>query len=173
VPAETLYSRLEFFLRLFSPAQLQKLSRLWMPVAGSVVVMGGTLHGCELAEFLVKRGRTVVVAHNGPASELGDGMTIDDLANLWPWLKQKHVPIWPDVEYREIVDKGLRVQQRDKRSYVLEGKNVINTQDWGPNTSVIERLASLVYETHVAGSCREPGLIADAVREGALAGYAI
>ena len=53
--------------------------------------MGGTLHGCELGEFLVKRNRKVIIAHNGPASELGDEMGRDDLANLLPWFKQKYV----------------------------------------------------------------------------------
>ena len=144
-----------------------------MPVGKSAVIMGGTLHGCELAEFLVKRGRRVVVAHDGPASELGDGMTIDDLENLWPWFKLKHVPLWSEVQYREIVDRGLKVQVPDKRVFVLEGKNVMTTQDWGANTKIIAELAHLVDETHVIGSCREPGWIVDAVREGALAGYAI
>ena len=173
IRVEQLYGMLDFFLKFFSSARLQKLSRLWMPVGKSVVIMGSTLHGCELAEFLVKRGRRVVLTHNGPASELGDQMTIDDLANLWPWLKQKQVPIWSDVKYQEIVDQGLTVSLPDRRSYLLRGKDVINTQDWGANTEVIQQLTSLVDETHIVGSCREPGLIVDAVREGALAGYAI
>ena len=173
IRAEKLYGMLDFFLRFFGPARLGKLSRLWMPVAKSVVIMGGTLHGCELAEFLVKRGRKVVIAHNGPSSELGDGMTIDDLANLWPWLRQKHVPIWSDVEYKEIMAEGLDVSLPDKRRYILRGKNVIPTQDWGPNTEVIEELSSLVDEIHIIGSCKEPGWMVDAIREGALAGYAV
>ncbi len=144
-----------------------------MPVAKSVVVMGGTLHGCELTEFLVKRGRGVVLVHNGPDSELGEGMTIDDLANLWPWFKQKHVSIWSNVKYREVVAEGLKVSLPDKRSYILEGKNVITTQDWSANSALIEQLTPLVGEVHVTGSCREPGLMADAVREGAHAGCAV
>jgi thioredoxin reductase len=144
-----------------------------MPVGKSVVVMGGTLHGCELAEFLTKRGRRVVIVHDGPASELGDGMTVDDLENLWPWFKQRHVPIWAGAQYREIVGAGLKMQMPDKRVFILEGKNVITTQDWGPNTGLIEELSGLVDETHVIGSCHEPGLIVDAIREGALVGYAI
>jgi len=135
--------------------------------------MGGGLHGCELAEFLVKRGRRVVIAHDGPTAELGEGMTKDDLENLWPWFKLKRVPIWSEAEYREIVDRGLKIQVPDKRVFVLEGKNVMTTQDWGPNTRVTEELGGLVSETHVIGSCREPGWIVDAIREGALAGYSI
>ena len=93
-----------------------------MPVGKSVVIMGGTLHGCELAEFLAKKGRRVVIAHDGPASELGDGMTVDDLENLWPWFKQKHVPIWAPVEYREIVEEGLKVRMPDKRIVRARGQ---------------------------------------------------
>jgi hypothetical protein len=100
-------------------------------------------------------------------------MTKDDLENLWPWFRLKHVPIWTDAEYREIVDRGLKIRVPDKRVFVLEGDNVMATQDWGPNTATIEELGQLVAETHVIGSCREPGWIVDAVREGALAGYAI
>ncbi|MFH0917275.1 MAG: FAD-dependent oxidoreductase [bacterium] len=173
IRTEKLYAMMDFFLKFFSSGLLQKLTHLWMPVGKTVVVMGGTLHGCELAEFLVKRHRSVIIAHNGPASELGNEMGTDDLANLWPWFKQKHVSLWPDVEYREIVGGGLKVQQLDKRMYVLKGKNVINTQDWAPNTALVEQLSPLVAETHVAGSCREPGLMAEAVREGVLAGCAV
>jgi len=173
IRTEKLYAMLDFFLKFLSPGQLQKLTHLWMPVGRSVVVMGGTLHGCELAEFLVKRHRRVAIAHNGPASELGNEMGIDDLANLWPWFKQKHVSLWPDVGYREITSDGLKIQQHDKRSYILKGKNIVNTQDWTANTALIELLSPLVGETHVAGSCREPSLLADATREGVLAGCAV
>jgi len=173
IQTEKLHGMLKTALRFFSPARVGRLSRLWMPVGKSVVVMGGTLHGCELAEFLTKRGRRVVIVHDGPASELGDGMTVDDLENLWPWFKQRRVPIWAGAQYREIVDAGLKMQTPDKRVFILEGKSIITTQDWGPNTELIEELSGLVDETHVIGSCLEPGLIVDAIREGALLGYAI
>jgi pyruvate/2-oxoglutarate dehydrogenase complex dihydrolipoamide dehydrogenase (E3) component len=173
IETEKLHGMLKFFLKFFTSAQMQKLSKIWMPVSKSVVVMGGTLHGCELAEFLTKRGRRVVVAHNGPKEELGDRMTIDDLENLWPWLKQNSVPIWAGVEYLQIKDKGLEVSLHDKRKYILKGKNVITTQDWGPNQTVAEQFKGLVAETYVIGSCKEPGLIVDAVRDGAVIGRKI
>jgi 2,4-dienoyl-CoA reductase (NADPH2) len=173
VQTEKLHGMLKFFLKFFTSAQMEKLSRIWMPVGKSVVVMGGTLHGCELAEYLTKRKRKVVMVHDGPEEELGDRMTIDDLDNLWPWLKQNHVPIWAGVEYQKITSKGLEVSLKDKRKYVMKGKNIITTQDWGPNTSIAEQLKGLVAETHVIGSCKEPGLIVDAMREGAKVGLAV
>jgi 2,4-dienoyl-CoA reductase (NADPH2) len=173
IKTERLHGQLKLALKFFSAHQLERLTRFWMPVKKSAVIMGGTLHGCELAEFLAKRGRQVVIAHDGPEADLGAGMTKDDLENLWPWFKLKHVTLWPDVHYREIVKRGLKIQFPDKRVFVLEGKNIMTTQDWGPSQKLIEELSGLVSETHVIGSCREPGWIVDAIREGALAGYAI
>jgi 2,4-dienoyl-CoA reductase (NADPH2) len=173
VQTEKLHGMLKFFLKFFTSDQMAKLSKLWMPVGKTVVVMGGTLHGCELAEYLTKRNRKVVMVHNGPEEELGDRMTIDDLDNLWPWLKQNHVPVWAGVEYQKITSKGLEVSLKDKRKYVMKGRNIITTQDWGPNTSVAEQFKGLVAETHIIGSCKEPGLIVDAMRDGAKVGYAV
>ncbi len=173
IKTEKLHSRLKLALKFFSAAQLEQLTHLWMPVNKSAVIMGGTLHGCELAEFLVKRGRRVVVAHNGPESELGEGMGRDDLENLWPWFKMKRVPIWTDIKYHSIVKRGLKIQTSSRRLFVLEGKNIMTTQDWGPNTAIAQELGGLVSETHIIGSCRDPGWIVDAIREGALVGYAI
>lgn len=170
---EKLHAMLKFFLRFFTPAQLEKLSRIWMPVGKEVVVMGGTLHGCELAEFLTKRGRKVAMVHNGPQEELGAGMTVDDLQMLWPWMKQNSIPIWAGVEYLGINDKGLDIRIGDRRKYTLKCRQVVTTQDWGPNRALAEKFLGLAAKTHIVGSCREPGLIVDAVREGAVIGLAI
>ncbi len=173
IPTERLHGQIKLALRFFSPKRLQQLTKLWMPVGKSAVVMGGKLHGCELGEFLVKRGRQVVIAHDGPASEFGEDMTVDDQENLWPWFKQKHVTMWSDLEYLEIVEEGLKVQVPDKRIFTLRGKNVMTTQDWGPDLASADRFRGLAPETYVIGSAREPGLVVDAIREGALTGYTI
>ena len=68
---------------------------------------------------------------------------------------------------------GLKVRIPDSRTYVLEGRQVLPTQDWAPDAATVAELSPLVAETHVVGSAQDPGLIVDAVREGARAGYAI
>ena len=171
--AEKLHKMLKFFLRFFTSEQMAKLSKLFMPVGKDVVVVGGTLHGCELAEYLVKRGRNVTMVHNGPEEELGDRMTIDDLDNLWPWLRQQSVPIWSDVKYERVTKEGLMVRQKDKRVYLLKAKHIITTHDFVPNTQAMDNFKDLVPETYNIGSSQEPGLIVDAVREGAKIGLAI
>ncbi len=171
--AGDMHDQLKFFLKFFSSAQMEKLSKFYMPVGKKVVIMGGTLHGCELAEFLTKRGRNVTIVHNGPKEELGDKITVDDLDNLWPWLKQKGVPIWSDVKYEKVTDDGLQIQLKDQRRYVIKAKHIIDTQDLIPNSRLSDALKSLVPEVYNIGSSKEPGLIVDAMREGAKIGYAI
>lgn len=173
IKTEKLHGMLKFFLKFFSSAQMEKLTKLFMPVGKSVIVMGGTLHGCELAEYLTKRRRKVVMVHNGPEEELGDRMTIDDIVSLLPWLKQNQVSIWSDIEYREITDKGLEISLKDHRKYILKGKNIVSTQEWAPNNAVVDQFKDLVEEIYVIGSCREPGFIVDAMSDGARIGCAI
>jgi len=71
------------------------------------------------------------------------------------------------------LEKGLKIRVPDKRVFLLEGKNVMSVQDWGPNHELVSQLQGLAEEVHVVGSCREPGQIVDAIREGALVGYAV
>ena len=171
--AAKLHKQLKFFLKYLSPIQLEKLTKIWMPVGKKVAVTGGTLHGCELAEFLTKRGRQVTMVHNGPKTELGKGMTIDDLENLWPWLKKKGVPIEPDVKYIRVVDKGLVIGTKDGKERTLDANNICTTQDFVPNIELADRLKGLVAEVYNIGSSSEPGLIVDAMRDGARIGLAI
>lgn len=173
IPTEKLHGMLKFFLKFFSSAQMAELSKLWMPVGKNVVVLGGTLHGCELSEFLTKRKRNVIMVHNGDKEELGEGMTADDLSNLWTWLKQKRVPVWAGVEYLRINNRGIDVRLQDQRQITLEGKHIITTQDWGPNKKIENMLKGMVGEVHVIGSCKEPGLMIDAMHEGTETGLAI
>jgi hypothetical protein len=72
-----------------------------------------------------------------------------------------------------IESRRVEISLRDKRKYILRGKNVITTQDWRPAQDLVNTLGSLVRETHVIGSSREPGLIVDAIREGAQIGLSI
>ena len=174
VDTEKMHNMSKMALKFFSSAQLEKLSKIYTPgMAKSVVVMGGKLHGYELAEFLVKRGRKVTIVHDGPASELGDRMTIDDVQLIGPWFKQKHVSVWTDAEFKEITSKGLKMAQHGRLVYELEGKNVIEPDDLVPNQAIIDQLSGIITETYVIGSAKEPGLMVDAVRDGAETGYAL
>ena len=56
-----LHQMLKFFLRFFSSRDPALPHEIWMPLGKRVVIIGGGIQGCELAEFLVKRGRKVTI----------------------------------------------------------------------------------------------------------------
>ncbi len=171
--AAKLHKQLKFFAKFFSPGSLQKLTKLYMPVGKTVVVVGGKLHGCELAEFLIKRNRKVTMVHSGPASELGDGMTVDDLENLWPWFKKQNVQILTDVKYERVTEQGLVVTTKEGKTVTLEADSIITTQDFAANPELFEKLKAMVPETYNIGSSSVPGLIVDAIKDGAQIGFVL
>ena len=65
-----------------------------MPVGKSAVIIGGGIQGCETAEFLLKRGRTVTITE--PTDKLGTGIPMLQWELLHPWLVKKGATIfWP------------------------------------------------------------------------------
>jgi len=44
---------------------LQQLSKIWLPFGKNIVIVGGGLVGCELAELLVERNRRVTILEEG------------------------------------------------------------------------------------------------------------
>src|SRR5690606_9923817 len=50
-----------------SAEAIRRLTRTFLPMGKDVVVIGGSLVGLELAEWLAERGRNVVVVEEGKA----------------------------------------------------------------------------------------------------------
>ena len=55
IDSTVLQRRLKLALRVFGPKALGRLTKTYMPVGNEVVIIGGGVQGCQLAEFLVKR----------------------------------------------------------------------------------------------------------------------
>lgn len=53
---------------------VRKATHSWMPLGKRIVIIGGELVGCELAEFLMERGRQVTIV--GEAPKFGGGLLL-------------------------------------------------------------------------------------------------
>ena len=163
-----LHRRLKFFSRFFSPETLRSLSRFYMPIGKKAVVIGGAVQGCELAEFLMKRGRNVTIVDQ--AGAMGDGLTLSMKEQLFRWFEEKRLPMITGVrEYVEINDYGLVLITREGKKLELEADTVIPALPLLPNTVLLEKLKALVPEVHAVGDCVSPGLIVDAIGTACLA----
>ena len=160
-----LHKRLKFFSRFFGPYTLRWLSKFYMPIGKRVVLIGGGLHGCELGEFLTKRGRKVTIVEK--ADKLGDGMIEVFRGHLMAWFKKKGVGMITGVkEYVEITDKGLTIVNKDGKRETIEADTIVPALPLTASAELFEALKKKVPEVYAIGDCREPALIADAIGTG-------
>jgi len=134
-----------------------------MPIGRRVVVVGGLIQGCEIAEFLVKRSRDVTVLES--SNQLGTGIPDVYRVRLLPWLAKKGVTMLTGITYDEITDKGLTVIEEGKK-HIIEADTILLATPPEPNTELLKILEGKVPEVYLIGDCKEPKLIVDAVADG-------
>jgi pyruvate/2-oxoglutarate dehydrogenase complex dihydrolipoamide dehydrogenase (E3) component len=171
IRSSTLHRRLKIFERLLGPEALEWFTRFWMPIGKRVVIMGGAIQGCELAEFLVKRRRRVTIVDTNEV--LGEGMTEDNRRRLFRWLDEKGVSMFTRVKYEEINGKGLVITDKGGKKTTLESDTVMLIEPLQPNTGLIKSLEGAAPEVYAIGDCREPHLIAEAITDGWKIGHRI
>lgn len=74
---------------------VRKATHAWMPLGKRVVIIGGELVGCELAEFLMERGREVTIL--GEAPKFGGGLLLVRRMRLLAELREHGVAMYPSA----------------------------------------------------------------------------
>ena len=162
VSGAALHHILKVFLKFLGPKSLRRLSAFYMPLGKRVIIIGGAIQGCELAEFLTKRGRKVTIVEK--AETLGEGMTNIMREHLLMWFEKKGVSTIAGVrEYVEITDRGLAVITKDGSRLTIEADTVVPALPLMPDTGLAERLKGKVPEVYAIGDCSKPLQIADAI----------
>ena len=159
-----LHRMLKFVLRFLGPALLRRLTKIWMPLRKRVVIIGGGIQGCELAEFLVKRGRKVTIVDSADA--LGEGMIRHLKLQLFWWFREKGVTMMPGVKPLAITAKGLTVLTKQGYKQTIEADSIVTALPLTPNKELLCALEGKVAEIHAIGDCGNPGLIVDAIGDG-------
>ena len=159
-----LHHRVKNYLRFLGPRFLRWLTKFWMPFGKSVVIIGGAIQGCELAEFLVKRGRRVTIVDT--AEEMGEGMVDNTKIRLLWWLSKRGVIMMTGVRYEEITDKGLTIITKEGERQTIAADTILSAVPLIPNTELLKSLEGKVPKIHAIGDCKEPRLIIDAIADG-------
>ena len=159
------------YLRFFGPKILRWLTRFYLPLGKTVIIIGGLMHGCEIAEFLVKRGRKVTIVET--SDQLGSGIPEVNRKRLLSWLAKKGVLMLTGVTYEEIVDKGLTIITREGERETLEADTILVATPPIPNTELFNALKSKVREIYLIGDSKEPRTILYAISDGSQIGCII
>lgn len=166
-----LHRKLKLYLRFLGPQTLRWLTKFFMPIGKRIVIIGGGIQGCELAEFLTKRGRKVTIADT--AETLGDGMVDVLMGYLFTWFQKKGVTMMSGVKYVEITDKGLTIINRGGDRQTIEADSIMPAIPLSPNTGLLKSLEGKAPEIYAIGDCKEPLLIVDAIADGSRIARAI
>jgi 2,4-dienoyl-CoA reductase (NADPH2) len=160
-----LHKSLKTFLKFIPPNLLRWLTNFYLPIGKRVVIIGGSLHGCELGEFLAKRGRQVTIVEK--SERLGQGMVDVIQAYLFQWFRKKGVTLISGVkEYKEITKKGLTIINKDGKEETIPADTIIPALPLTSDLKLYESLKGKAPEVYAIGDCNEPLLIADAISKG-------
>jgi 2,4-dienoyl-CoA reductase (NADPH2) len=158
-----LHHHAKLFLNIFSPRMVRWLTRFWLPIGRKVIIIGSSMQGCELAEFLIKRGRTVTIVDK--ADIPGEGLVGPLQIYFFSWLRKKGTTIVSGVKSMEITRTGLTYISHDNLKRTIEADTVLPVFLLKPNIALLEEIKPMVRETYLVGDCLEPRLIVDAVSD--------
>ena len=164
VSSAKLLSKLKTALRFFGPKTLGNLTKMWMPIGERVVIIGGAIQGCQLAAFLVKRGRKVIIVDT--AETLGEGLPYENPVRLFKWLNEKGMTMIAGVKYDRITDEGLVVTTKEGEKKTLVADTIIIAMPMLPDADLLRGLEGKVAEIYQIGDCKNSGLMHDAIADG-------
>ena len=159
-----LYNKLKIFLRFLGPGILRWLTKFWMPVGKEVVIIGGQIAACQLAEYMVKRGRKVTIVDTDQT--LGEGLIPERKNRLFSWFRKKGVTMMSGVKYEEITNEGLIITTKEGNRLTIQADTIIPAIPLMPNTDLLRSLKGKVSEVYLIGDCREPRMIPEAIADG-------
>ena len=158
VSIDGLYRGMKDDLDLIEPGIMRWMNPYWESVGERVVIIGGTIEGVGLAEFLVERCRNVVL--------------VDENA-IWgdtPLLRSpsmEKVTRMPEVRYDHITDKGLIVITKEGKKEIIEADTIITASSPRLNTQLLKAFEGKAPEVYLVGSeDPEPGCIMNAIGNG-------
>ena len=141
---------------------LRFLSKIWMPISKKIVIIGGDLVGLELAEFLVERGRSVVVLE--PGSSLGENLSIVRRSRVIHMLKEHGVEILSNASIKEITSYGVSYNHAEL-DHVVDADQVIIAMGANSNLSLANSIEDLNIKVTSIGDCKEVGYIHGAIAD--------
>jgi 2,4-dienoyl-CoA reductase (NADPH2) len=164
VTSPELHRQVKPFLYLFGSRILGWLTHVWLPMGKRVVIIGGGFHGCEIAEFLAKRGRTVTILEE--SGVIGKGVLDFRLGLLLEWFARRSVTVFANASDIIKTTKGVSFTAADGTRKTIEADTVIPTAPVDPDQSLATAFQGAVPEVYAIGDCNEAGMIVDAVAAG-------
>ena len=167
ISTEDLKKQAGRYLHFIGSRAMSNLTKIFLPVGKSVVVVGSDYTALEAAEFLVKRGRSVTLVSTD--AQLGAGMPLAWLVRLLPWLEAKGVRSYVGVRFLKILDHGVAFVTPEGHTEEIKADNVMVMSQYHANDSLMKELTGVVDGIYRVGDAAGNGTpsIQKAILEGA------
>ncbi len=152
-----LYNNMKADLDLMKPGIMRGMKRYWDSVGKNVVIIGGTVEGSGLAEYLAERCRNVTIVDT---NAIWGDVPIGGSPGLRPVNKM------PGVRYEEITDRGITVITKDGKEETIEADTIITAAEPELNTSLFRKVKEMIPETYLIGTDFKENSIMDTIASG-------
>ena len=147
------------------PSAIYHATKVWLPMAEKVVVIGAELVGLELAEFLAERGRQVTVIDEAPRA--GAGLYIVRRLRLLAELRELGVVTINSASDIAIGDHCVSYRNYRGQQRSVEAEQVIVAKGASGNLTLAEEIRAAGFVTHTIGDCNGVGYIEGAMESAA------
>lgn len=132
-------------------------------VGDTVVIIGGGMVGCEVAEFLVETGKKVTILEM--LARIGQ-----DIGAIARWrviqrLSEAGVRMETRTKAEEITEEGV-LTRREGLPQMFTADTVVLAAGMVPNNGLIQELQDKIPVVHLVGDSLEPRKIEEAMEEG-------
>jgi 2,4-dienoyl-CoA reductase-like NADH-dependent reductase (Old Yellow Enzyme family)/thioredoxin reductase len=172
VPNRGLMWRLaSFFMKyMYSPGLVRTMAGGSFPFKKRVIIVGGGFAGCELGDFLLRKGKQVTIIEENTR-------LASDLGPIYRWvlltrLRNGKARLETGAGVEEITRSGVKVRKGDETMFI-EGDTIVLTKALQPNEKLISELSNNGAKVFAVGDGAKPAKIMEANASGFTLGHEI
>ena len=159
IGVDDLYLQIKEDLELISPGDFRDMGYYWKNLGKNVIIIGGTIEGVGLAEYLAAKCINVSVLDEGDIYGQGP-------VGPQPQDEQKMKP-YSRISYETITETGVTFITKEGEKKTLETDTIIIATSPLPNTELLKAFEGMAPEVYLVGrEDKEPNTIMNAIGNG-------
>ena len=130
----------------------------------SVVILGGGMIGCDVADYLSDKGKKITVSEgsSGVVADLG-GRVISRVSHR---LREKGVSVKTGARCFLVKGRDITFLDSGNQTQTISADSIVIATEYKPNRDLCDSISRLVPDTHLIGDCVRPAWILEAVEDG-------
>jgi NADPH-dependent 2,4-dienoyl-CoA reductase/sulfur reductase-like enzyme len=139
-------------------------------VGGKVVIMGGDMINCDVAEFLLWRGKKVTILDE--SNRIGSDIIRPNRWVVLQRLRDAGAEMITNVKFNKIDSQGVTVLH-DGVTQLYPADSVVVQLSFEPITELAEQLEKHFTNVHRIGDCVSPATVTEAIESGIKVGLQV